>query len=244
MVNLVHMKNICSFVILCLSFFSLSAQHAAVHKEYKAHNYGTLRYGLFVPANLDPAKSYPLIVYLHGSRDTVSHDSQWYQQAFQREHPTFVLTPKCLNPDQGWGNTWTDTHSPAAAMTLRLIDSLVAARHLDKSRLYLYGISMGGFGTFSMVQKNPGKFAAAVAICGGSDPKAAKNLLGTPMWIFHGDADDVVPVHLSRNVYHEMLRLGGKKVRYTEYPGVKHNGWEKALREPELTSWLFDKKLN
>lgn len=233
--------TIFSLLFLCIAVF---AQHATVHKEYKSHFYGDLRFGLFVPTNLDPKKSYPLIIYLHGSRDTVSHDSQWYRSDFQREHPSFVLTPKCTNPDQGWGNTWTDKHSPAAAKTLTLIDSLVKAHHLDKSRLYIYGISMGGFGTFSMVQKNPGKFAAAVAICGGSDTKAAKTLLDTPMWIFHGDADDVVPVRLSRDVYNEMIRLGGKKVKYTEYPGVKHNSWEKALHEPDLTTWLFDKKSN
>jgi predicted peptidase len=116
--------------------------------------------------------------------------------------------------------------------------------NVDKSRLYLYGISMGGFGTFSILQKNPGKFAAAFAICGGSDVAAAKSLLDTPLWIFHGDADDIVPVRLSRDVYKEMIRLGGKKVKYTEYPGVKHNSWDNAMKEPGLVEWLFAQKLN
>jgi len=72
-----------------------------------------------------------------------------------------------------------------------------------------------------------------------SDPKAASKLLTTPLWIFHGDADDVVPVHLSRDVHKEIVRLGGKVVKYTEYPGVKHNSWENALSEKGLNAWLF-----
>lgn len=230
------------FLLLFATSLSF-AQHATVHKEYKTHHYKGTRYGLFTPSNLDPEKSYPLIVYLHGSRDTVSHDSQWYQQDIQRQHPSFVLTPKCLNPDQGWGNTWNDKHTSATSNTLALVDSLVRVLPIDKSRLYLFGISMGGFGTFSVIQKNPGKFAAAFAICGGSDVKAAKSLLDTPLWIFHGADDYVVPVHLSRDVYNEMVRLGAKKVKYTEYPGLKHNSWDKALHEPTLTDWLFSKKL-
>jgi predicted peptidase len=236
------MKNL----LLLLTFLSIllfpttsSAQHATSHPEYHQFHFRGIPYGLFVPASFDRTKTYPLITYLHGSRDTVSHDSEWYRQDFQKEHPTFVLTPKCLNPDQGWGNTWTEKHSTATIKTLALIDSLAKVFPLDKSRFYLYGISMGGFGVFSVLQKNPDKFAAAVAICGGSDTKAAKSLLNTPLWIFHGSDDDVVPVHLSRDVYNEMVRLGGKKVKYTEYPGVKHNSWEKALREPGLNAWLF-----
>lgn len=231
-------------VLLVLAAPPLLAQRATRHKEYKSHYYGSLRYGLFTPANLDRSRSYPIIVYLHGSRDTVSHDSRWYQEDFQREHPSFVLTPKCLNPDQGWGNTWSDKHTPATMNTLALVDSLLRVLPIDKKRMYLFGISMGGFGTFSVVQKDPGKFAAAFAICGGSDTKAAKDLMDTPLWIFHGADDDVVPVRLSRDVYNEMIRLGAKKVKYTEYPGTKHNSWDKALREPGLVEWLFSYRLN
>jgi predicted peptidase len=111
--------------------------------------------------------------------------------------------------------------------------------NIDTNRLYLYGISMGGFGVFSIVAKEKGKFAAAYAVCGGSDVKAAPQLLSTPLWIFHGSDDDVVPVSLSRDVYKEMIRLGGQKVKYTEYPGVKHNSWENVAQEKSLVTWLF-----
>lgn len=209
------------------------------YKTYSQHFSNGLRYGLFKPEMMDAAQRYPLVVYLHGSRDTVSRDLNWYQPAFQTANPSFVLTPKCDVADQGWGNTWTAAHTPAAAKTLALIDSLSGVYPIDKDRIYLYGISMGGFGTFSMVSKEKGKFAAAYAICGGSDTEAAASLLDTPLWIFHGDADNIVPVRLSRDVYKEMIRLGGKKVCYTEYPGVKHNSWENASKEARLPVWLF-----
>lgn len=227
--------------LLILTFVSLQPLQAQLSKkyDYSQHYYQSLRYGWFKPANQEKKKLYPLIVYLHGSRDTVSRDNHWYQEALQKEYPAFVLTPKCEEGDQGWGNTWSAKHTTATAKTLKLIDSLVAIYPIDKNRLYLYGISMGGFGVFSILAKEQGKFAAAYAVCGGSDTKAAPQLLNTPLWIFHGDADDVVPVRLSRDVYREMIRLGGTKVKYTEYLGVKHNSWENVDQEKSLPSWLF-----
>lgn len=218
-------------------------QWQAKYTTYGLHTFRSMSYGLFVPEHYDKRESYPLIVYLHGSRDTVSRDMQWYQPAFQKKHPCFVLTPKCTNPDQGWGNTWTDTHTPEAGKTLALVDSLLKVYNIDAGRQYVYGISMGGFGVFSILAKEQGRFAAAFAICGGSAVNAADKLVNTPLWIFHGDADDVVPVRLSRDVYQEMVNKGGKLVRYTEYPGVKHNSWENALHEESLAEWLLAQQL-
>ncbi len=226
-----------------LSVLQACSQHPQMLTGYQESSYQSIRYGLYKPDGYTPEKAYPLIVYLHGSRDTVSRDMSWYQPGLQERTPCFVLTPKCENPDQGWGNTWEAGHTIATAATLKLVDSLMAAYSIDPQRLYLYGISMGGFGVFSIVAKERGKFAAAYAVCGGSDWKAAPQLLDTPLWIFHGAEDDVVPVYLSRQVYNEVIRLGGKKVKYTEYPGVKHNSWENVDREKELEGWLFSKRL-
>lgn len=209
------------------------------YSTYSENVFHSMSYGFFKPVGNDPQKRYPLIVYLHGANDLVSRDLSWYQTESQKEFPAFVLTPKCKDANQGWGNTWNKVHSDAALKTLKLVDSLVKVHNIDTDRLYIYGISMGGFGVFSILEKEPAKFAAAYAVCGGSDTKAASKLLNTPLWIFHGDNDDIVPVHLSRDVYQEMVRLGGKKVKYTEYPGVKHNSWENVAREKALPSWLF-----
>jgi len=220
----------------------LHAQDVRKRPGYEEHSYQGVRYGLFKPPGYDARKLYPMVVYLHGSRDTVSRDLNLYQPAVQAEYPCFVLTPKCENPDQGWGNTWKDGYTPATAKTLTLLDSLVRRYRIDTRRLYLYGISMGGFGVFSILAKEPDKFAAAYAVCGGSNVAAAGSLLDTPLWIFHGAEDDIVPVSLSRDVYKEIVKLGGKKVRYTEYPGVKHNSWENVSREASLMSWLFSQR--
>jgi len=198
-----------------------------------------MRYGLFIPPSYDKNKSYPFLVYLHGSTDTVSRDKDYYSETFQSARPTFVLTPKCEEPNLGWGDTWHEEHTPHAKKVLKLIDSLSSKYNIDKKRIYIYGISMGGFGTFSMLAKEPGKFAAGFAICGGADPKVAPKLLNTPLWIFHGSDDDVVPVYLSRDIYKEMVRLGGKVVKYTEYPGLKHNSWDSAMKEQGLNDWLY-----
>lgn len=212
------------------------------YSNYSENKYKDMAYGLFKPSGYDPTASYPLIVYLHGSNDLVSRDMLWYQQEIQKQYPAFVLTPKCKETNQGWGNTWTTKHSEATATTLALVDSLTKHYNIDIKRLYLYGISMGGFGVFSILEKEPGKFAAAFAICGGSDAKAANKLLHTPLWIFHGAEDDIVPVRLSRNVYEEMMKLGATNVKFTEYPGLKHNSWDSALAEKTLPEWLFSKR--
>jgi predicted peptidase len=231
-------------VLSLLFFFSLTAaaQVANKHREYKQAVFGKTRYGLFTPANLDTKKQYPLIVYLHGSTDTVSRDLSWYSKEIQSQTPTFVLTPKCEEPNLGWGDTWRDGYTPAMSETLALLDSLIAHYPIDTTRLYIYGISMGGFGVFSVLKNEPNKFAAAYAVCGGSNPHAAAQLLSTPLWIFHGDQDDIVPVNLSRDVYKEILRLGGKKVKYTEYAGVKHNSWENVAKEKALPGWLLGQR--
>jgi predicted peptidase len=221
--------------------------HAQLSKQvagYSESHYKTLRYGLFKPERYDPQESYPLIVYLHGSRDTLSRELSWYNNDVQQKNPSFVLTPKCDVADQGWGNTWQPGHTAVTSLTLKLVDSIMVAYNINPNRLYVYGISMGGFGVFSILAKEKGKFAAGYAICGGSNTKAAADLLETPLWIFHGEADDVVPVALSRDVYKEMIKLGGKKVHYTEYPGVKHNSWENVSREKSLEPWLFSQHKN
>jgi predicted peptidase len=233
------MKLFCITLLIIVTLSSHAQNPGQKHKTYSQKYFQGMRYGFFAPVNYKKSKSYPLIVYLHGSRDTVSRDSNYYSEAFQSQHPAFMITPKCTDPNLGWGDTWHDQHTSHAAKVVKLIDSLASHLSIDKKRIYIYGISMGGFGVFSMLAKEPGKFAAAYAICGGSDTKAAPKLLNTPLWIFHGTDDDIVPVHLSRDIYKEILKLGGKVVKYTEYPGVKHNSWENALKEKGLNDWLF-----
>ncbi|MBT1685474.1 carboxylesterase family protein [Dawidia soli] len=230
------------FVFTVFMSLAFSVQGQGLRRPYagyREHRHEGLRYGLFMPAGYDASKPYPLVVYLHGANDTLSRELTLYRAPVQREHPCFILTPKSLNPNVGWGDAWHDAHSPDMVKVLAVVDSLVRVYPIDKNRLYLYGISMGGFGTFSVLSKEPGKFAAGYAVCGGASVEAAPRLLQTPLWIFHGTDDDIVLVRYSRDVYHAMIKLGGNYVRYTEYPGVKHNSWENVAREKSLLKWLF-----
>ncbi len=229
------------FTVVIFSYEQTSAQLSKKYKNYQQALYKGMRYGLFKPEDYSASKSYPLIVYLHGSGDTLSRDNSWYQGAIQKENPCFVLSPKTEVRDQGWGNSWREEHTPAMQKTLALMDSLINEYSIDKSRLYIYGISMGGFGVFSVLSKNPEKFAGAYAICGGSSVDVAASIK-TPLWIFHGADDDIVPVRLSHDIYHEMVARGNSHVRYTEYPGVKHNSWENVSAEKTLHKWLLSQQ--
>ena len=232
-------RTIFFILFLILPLQIAVAQLSFKYKSYEQKWSRGLRYGFFKPENYDPNKAYPLVLYLHGANDTISRDITWYHESIQRENPLFVLTPKCSSADQGWGNTWTEGHSTAMRATLQILDSLLGKYNIDKNRLYIYGISMGGFGVFSALAKESGKFAAGYAICGGSSETVASKLLDTPLWIFHADADDVVGVQYSRQIYQQIKKQGGKVVRYTEYAGVRHNSWENVSRERTLHRWLL-----
>jgi predicted peptidase len=113
---------------------------------------------------------------------------------------------------------------------------------IDPRRLYVTGLSMGGFGTWDLLSRFPKKVAAAVPICGGADEAQAPAIAKIPVWVFHGGADDVVKTVRSRNIVAALKAAGGSP-RYTEYPGVGHGSWDQAYGEPELFPWLFSQKL-
>jgi predicted peptidase len=166
--------------------------------------------------------------------------------------------PQCLAGTHLW------TEDAMEAQALAALDRTIKEFNGDRERVYLTGLSMGGYATWDLAAKYPGKFAAYVPICGGirglkdhpeiagalgrdakvTDPYAetAQRIGKTPVWIFHGDADDSVPVEESRKMA-EALKATGANYKYTEYAGIGHNSWEKAYAEPELVPWLLSQKL-
>ncbi len=122
-------------------------------------------------------------------------------------------------------------------LTVELIDALGLEFSIDPDRIYITGLSMGGFGTWIAVSRYPDRFAAAVPICGGGDPTAIGQT-SAKIWAFHGAADRAVPPKRSREMVEALHRAGGHP-RYTEYPGVGHDAWRYAYMEPELVGWLF-----
>ena len=112
---------------------------------------------------------------------------------------------------------------------------------IDPQRIYLTGLSMGGYGTWDLLARKPDLFAAGVPVCGGGDESTAEKFAKVPVWVFHGDKDTAVPVGRSRTMVEALKKAGGHP-KYTEYAGVGHNPWDKAYADPKLMNWLFKQK--
>ena len=176
----------------------------------------------------------------------------------RQRFPAIVIFPQCprtdfwsrINRDPDKKDSLNGLSFPAdqpvgksLGLVISLMDSLVEHKIADKKRLYAGGLSMGGMGVFEILWRKPGFFAAAFPICGGGNPaKTTSYGKKLPVWIFHGDNDQSVRVSHSRLMY-RALQNARARVRYTEYPGVGHNSWDNAFKEPELLPWLFAQKL-
>ena len=211
---------------------------------YSEAKYGKLVYGLFVPENYDRSKTYPVVVYLHGFGNNEYVYLDWYKREIQSKTPCFVFSPRTPTIWGDWSGWNNNKLSEPMVAVIHVLDSLTSVYSIDKNRLYVYGISMGGEGVFDLLHKLPGKFAAAMSVCGGGQVSWAENISKTPLWMFHGSADDVNPPDLTERVYNEMVKIGAKKMRYTNYRGFGHDIWDIAAAEPAWFEWMFAHSLN
>jgi len=222
--------------------------------KYQGTDGATLLYRLLKPGDLDTAeKKRPLLLFLHGAGERGSDNQaqlKWGAEMMRtaaKQHGCFVLVPQCPR-ERKWAEVdWSKlTHEMPQApsepmrLTLEVIDELKEKYPIDPDRLYVMGLSMGGYGTWDAIQRWPEMFAAAVPICGGGDETSADRIK-CPVWAFHGEADTAVPVTRSRKMI-EAIKAAGGKPKYTEYPGVGHNSWSAAFADPELLKWLFAQK--
>jgi predicted peptidase len=208
----------------------------------------TLLYRLLKPAHLKDTERYPLVIFLHGSGERgndneiqLKYIAPLFLSAANREnYPCFLIVPQCP-ADENWiyPDWYREPKAPMSTL-ISLIDSLLSLPFVDKSRVYITGLSMGGFGTWYLLTKRPELFAAAVPICGGGDSHQVEKFSHIPIWNFHGAKDDAVPVENSRAMIQALKNSGGSP-RYTEYKKVGHDSWINAYSEPELLEWLFSK---
>jgi predicted peptidase len=124
-----------------------------------------------------------------------------------------------------------------------LLDHIEKNYKVDKSRVYVSGVSMGGFGTWMCLNKSPERFAAAVPICGGARPEWAGRLVNTPIWAFHGDKDSVVTVDNTSKVIEAIKKAGGKNIRFTIYEGAEHDIGTQTYATPMIYDWMFRQSL-
>ncbi len=225
-------------------------------KVFKDSAGAALPYQLMTPVKIEAGKKYPLVIFLHGAgergvdneKQVVHGVPQFASEENRKKHPCFLIAPQCPEGKKWVEVDWSaDTHampkepSPASKLTLDLIDATVKDLPIDTKRIYLTGLSMGGYGTWDLLARKPELFAAGVPVCGGADEHTAATLTKMPLWVFHGAKDTAVKPQRSRNMVKAILAAGGQP-KYTEYPDVGHNSWDKAYADPEMFAWLFAQK--
>jgi predicted peptidase len=242
-----------SFMLCVLNIFAQFIPASFQHVGNK------IPYQIMYPEGYDATKRYPLVVFLHGAGERGDdnekqfiHGKQFLIDNFRTNYPAIVIAPQCPVDDY-WANvqrnqignksqfTFGISDKPTRTMEtlVDLINWWISSGLVKTDQIYVGGLSMGGMGTFELLWRMPGTFAAAFPICGGTSidkmPLYANN---TAVWIYHGEVDDVVSPDFSRKA-HQKLKELGCDVKYTEYKGVNHGSWVNVFAEKDLVPWLF-----
>lgn len=203
-------------------------------------------------------RKFPLVLFLHGAGERGNDNEQQLTHGLREfatpEHrtryPAFVLAPQC--PTGAWwaadlrkseiGIAGTEPQ-PVITHLMAYLDDFIENNPVDTSRIYITGLSMGGFGTFDIISRWPDRFAAAAPVCGGGDTSAAniERIKALPLWIAHGDADRVVPVSFSQDMVAALKEAGGDPV-YVEMSGVGHDSWTATYADEAFFEWLFQQR--
>ena len=260
-----------SFVVLIFFLLIAVPAHAKNHETGFLDRTitvqgATYKYQVFVPDTWTPRQKWPVILFLHGAGergdDGLQETDVGIGTAIRSNRstiPAIVVMPQCRK-DIWW------MQPPMDELAIATLNAATKEFHGDVRRTYLTGLSMGGYGSWYLAEKYGGRFAALIVICGGirptagavkadpglakytpaDDPQsyadAAAKVGNTPVWIFHGADDDIVPVTESQRMYAAMKAIGSD-VHYTEFPGIRHAAWDKAYDQPTLFPWLFSKSL-
>ena len=222
-------------------------------REFKDASGGTIKYRLLLPEVYDPAKKYPLVLFLHGAgergadneRQLVHGMGDMVKPDLRQRYPAFVVAPQCPEAKK-----WVEVSLDAASHSLpehaseplaqaaAMLEELSPEFSIDLDRIYVTGLSMGAFGAWDLLTRNPELFAAAIPICGGGDPKHVDQFKNIPIWAFHGERDETVKVERSREMVAALQAAGGEPI-YTEYEGVGHNSWANTYANRAVWDWLF-----
>lgn len=199
----------------------------------------TYPYRIYYPESYhkEPAKKWPLILFLHGAGERGNRIELLQRQGLpkllekRKDFPFVVAYPQCPA-----GSYW---RVPLLNDWLQKL--LQELDNIDPARIYLTGISMGGYGTWHWGASNPEKFAAIIPVCGGGEPASARQLLQMPVWAFHGAKDDIVPLGETLSMTRAIEAAGGK-VKLTVYPDLFHDSWTVTYQNPLIYDWLLEHK--
>ncbi|OGV38954.1 MAG: phospholipase [Lentisphaerae bacterium GWF2_49_21] len=181
--------------------------------------------------------SSPLMIFLHGMGERGE-----YLESIKKVGPPKLIESGKEIPFIVVSPQWPDKSGWKADKLKSLFDDVVSKYNVDKDRVYLTGISMGGFGTWTFATSNPELFAAIVPICGGGNPKEADKIKNLPIWIFHGAKDVTVKPERSEEMYKALQKAGAKEVKLTIYPNAGHDSWSETYNNDEVYNWLLKQK--
>ena len=234
-----------AFIVLfaLVPFAATHADEPAAGKQVEqSHKVGESEVGylLFLPDEYkaeDKQKQWPLMVFLHGAGERGTDLNR-----VKKHGP-----PKIVESKPGFGFIVVSPQCPKGTYwkvddVMQIIEKIQSDFNVDGSRTYLTGLSMGGYGSWALAAKHPSRFAAVVPICGAGVADTAESLLNVPIWAFHGDADEVVPLSGTTKIVDAIKEKGGKLIKQTVYEGVGHDSWTQTYDNPELYQWLLSHK--
>lgn len=243
-----------SVLALLLASCSMAKDPLPLEKHvFKDSTGKTLLYQFMKPQKVDASKKYPLVVFLHGAGERGNDNEaqlvhgvpQFASKENREKYPCFLIAPQCPVSAKWAEVNWSaNSHtipkevSEPGRLTLLLIETLLKEQPIDPKRIYITGLSMGGYGTWDLMARRPELFAAAAPVCGGADEATAEKIKHIPVWTFHGAKDTAVKPQRSRNMIAALEKVGAKP-KYTEYPDVGHDSWNPAYKDPEFYKWLF-----
>jgi predicted peptidase len=220
----------------------------------------TFAYRMSAPQFPEAGKAYPLILFLHGSGECGTDNRQQLKcgipalmaSLLKQPERVIVLAPQCQNANWWvrrvtFDSNYALSREPSGSMdvALELCRNMVASGLADSNRLYITGLSLGGYGTWDAIQRGPDslRFAAAIPICGNGDIRRVSLIKKMPVWVFHGQVDKNVPVACSRRMVEALKQAGSHAVRYTEFADGAHDVWDRAYSDPEVIAWLLSQNL-
>ncbi len=207
-------------------------------KQIKMPDGTTYKYGLFIPPQYEwnSTHKWPVILFLHGSGEVGNKGLKQLKVGLPPRIGTrsdrFPFITICPQAHARW------FREQDAAAVWAILDAVLEEYRADPDRVYLTGLSMGGFATWEFACAHPDRFAAIAPICGAGPIEFMSNIVNLPVWAFHGEADNNVPVDNSRRLIAELKRLGAEPI-YTEYEKIGHNSWDQAYAEAELYRWFL-----
>lgn len=225
-------------------------------KELYTKDGYTMPYRLYIPKNYDCGVMYPVLIFLHGAGGRGCDNegqliSEMPQAMFNdTESPIYdsiVILPQCPAEKQWVYTPWEKGNYSTSQVeesreieaVLDILDNVTEIYNVDLDRVYVTGLSMGGFGTWDLLMRHGARFAAGLPVCGGGDPTYAKLLTRIPIKTFHGSEDDAIPVTSTRIMYASIMKEGGENISYTEFDGAGHDVWKNIYTDPAVIRWLF-----